>query len=216
MSSPTPGPTGPPTGPETFTSQSDLGSYMRRMLPLLAVMVLLAWLIATLLLNAVGVPLPALVGLLPALALGAYGYTFQKKRHEEVHAAAQLIFSAQGVELVDAHTRVSLAWGDATRVGPGDMMGPLNLTLSDNAAVQATSAAARATTRRSQDTLWGVGSMTVAPDAPALVRATVDQQLGGRDPRRTEVGTPLTVFDPAWRQGRIGGWIATYRPDLLG
>ena len=203
------------SGPETFGSQADRKAYVARFLPMLALMVAFGWLIVTLILNSIGVPLPALIALVPALGLGYYGYTFQVRRFEEVHAAATLHLSAEGVELVDANTTVRIAWADATRIGPGDMMGPLNVTLTDNVAVQAPSQAARASSQRSQDTLWGTGSLTVSPQASAMVRATVEQNLGGRDPQRTEVGTPLTKFDPAWREGRIGAWVQAYRPDLL-
>jgi hypothetical protein len=51
------------------------------------------------------------------------------------------------------------------------------------------------------------------------VRSQLDQNDRGRE-LQPETGQPMRAiglarFDPDWRNGRIGQWIATYRPDLF-
>jgi len=69
--------------------------------------------------------------------------------------------------------------------------------------------------KRKEMALLGTARLTVKPDAPAMVKTQVKQNLGGQDPERAQTGVILTHFDKEWETGRIGQWIRAYRPDLL-
>jgi hypothetical protein len=110
-----------------------------------------------------------------------------------------------------------MPWERIHKLDRTELLRPLKVNVGK--AARAAGAAAAASMRRSDEGLIGAGKMTVSPQTPRLVQAQVKQNDQGRE-RQPESGQPLraiglTKFDPHWRTGRIGQWVAAYRPDLV-
>jgi len=201
---------------EAFNNILDVGPLFKRLIPTLIMLFLLTWLLAGSLLSAVGVPdgLAQLGGAIASGGMCVLMTQFKKKQLAEVAGTATLTLSPFGADMQDRNTRVQMPWSQMERIDEADMMGPLKAG-QFHWVGRAAGAIARASARRKEMALWGVGRISVNADASALVRSTVKQNLSGQDPERAQTGVILTHYDKDWENGRIGHWIAAYRPDLM-
>lgn len=226
MSSRPAGAPGDVATPETFRSTVTSRQILVRMIPLFVMLfVFSSLLFGGLLLMAgwfVGVRVPGLFGVLVAALYCGLQVLVTKRRLDE-KGQQTVTFSPTGAVLSDGHMRVELPWTHVRSIGEVEVPGPVRtriprffppLVAMASGAAQAVLAAG---TRKG---LVGSGRLSVSPEAPKVVKKQVKQFLddGPADPRigQRPMGIPLMVFDTDWENGRIGQWVRTYRPDLLG
>jgi len=202
---------------ETFTNTINLNSILRRILPTLGLVVFVGWVLFGTLLNAAGLPVPWLFGLVVAAVVAAVMYSIKKKQLASTIPSVTLTISPTGMVQTERYSRIELPWDRVRGLGEGDLMDPLNLAVGPVAEILV--ALGTASSKRPQQALMGAGTLTLSPDAPAMLRTQVRQNLEAResDPRtgQPEVGIHLSNYDQDWRQSRIGAWIRAYRPDVL-
>lgn len=196
---------------ETFSNRLEFGSFFRRLIPMLVMLVAITWLILGLLMAPLGLGgLRWLLALVLALGFGALVSWMRKKQLTAAWSSSTLQLSPFGAVASDRYTRTELPWSGLREVGPASLMDPLKMTFGPDIGKLA-SAAAAASSRRTEEGLVGDGSLTLSPDAPVLLRKQVAQNDQPGRPRAIVV----THFDPDWRAGRIGQWVRAYRPDLM-
>lgn len=210
--------------PEVFTNTVEFSQFFRRLIPVFVAMVLLVWLVVGLVLAAAGLGgLGWLVAAALAAGLGAVLYAAKKRQYEATSSTSKLVLAPSGVVSGDRYARTEMPWDRIHQIGPTDLLRPLRVNpgvgLAPAVGAKAAGAAAAASMRRSAEGLIGAGRLVVSPEAPRLVQAQVKQNDQGRE-LQPETGQPLraiglTKFDPNWRNGRIGEWVAAYRPDLF-
>jgi len=201
---------------EAFSSILTVGTIFKKLIPTLIMLFFITWLLAGAVLSTVGVP-DGLVTVGGAIVSGgscALMTRFKKKQLAKVVETATLTLSSFGADMQDGNMRVQMPWSQMERIAEGDMMSPLKVGQFSLLA-RAVGAIARASFRRKEMALCGVGRISVNAGASALLRSTVKQNLGGQDPEHAQTGVILTHYDKDWENGRIAQWIAAYRPDLM-
>ena len=202
---------------ETFTNTVNVNSLLRRLLPTLGLLVFVGWVLFGALLNAAGLPVPWLFGLVLSAVVAAVVYSMKKKQLASNIPSVTLAISPTGMVQTERYLRTELPWDRVRGLGEADLMDPLNLAFGPIAGTLV--ALSTASMKRPQQALMGAGTITLSPDAPAMLRAQVRQNFEAResDPRtgQPEVGIHLSNYDQDWRQSRIGAWIRAYRPDVL-
>lgn len=177
--------------------------------------VLLPYAIPILLLGAIGVALGSIVvgpGVLAylvgiAVAAVATGFIWNKTRRGMLSTVIRM--SPVGVELRDDlgfHTRIR--WAHLAAVGT-------TYTRSNNPAAARIGRLRYAVEAQTDLGITGWGERQIPASVPAWLRkqhaaTPYDQRTG-----LWYVAIPLGGVDPHWVQGRMGGWVRHYRPDLL-
>jgi len=184
---------------------------------MLGLQVFVGWVLFGMLLNAAGLPVPWLFGLVVAAVVAAVVYSMKKKQLASTIPSATLTISPTGMVLTERYSRLELPWDRVRGLGEADLMDPLNLAVGPVATILV--ALGTALWKRPQQALMGASTVTLSPDAPAMLRAQVRQNFEAweSDPRtgQPEGGIHLSNYDQDWRQSRIGAWIRAYRPDVL-
>lgn len=102
----------------------------------------------------------------------------------------------------------------ADGIGLVPELGVLKLDLKVGRAVAASANAAQG----ASEGLVGAGTLAATAQASAPFRLQIKQNLAGADvdqgSGQAAFGVPFATFDMSWRSGRIGQWLAHYRPDL--
>ncbi len=184
------------------------GGFPRFAAPFIAPLAL--FFVVCLLLGAIFTGSTALGAVVGALATAAL-LTVLAAKHRRLTSGTVVRFSADGVELTDAHGfRVRLRWPDITRVDAVDtrLADPRSIGRPGGVRV-------RVQPLRSVG-LVGWGERTVPAGVPRwvrdrLARVPVDPATG-----RPEVAIPLSEFDVRWESGPMGAWVRHHRPDLMG
>ena len=208
-------------GPETFTSTVTFGQLMTRMGVTLVMLFLISAVMFGLILANLGVPGGFVVGVVLAVPFCALMVRAKKRQFESTLGQQTVTFSPDGAVMSDPYSRVELPWAHVRSIGQVEMMRPIRTPgQRDKLVVAAVSGIASATQGTHEHGLVGAGVLTTSPDAPRLLKAQVKQFLndGPADPLigQRPMGIPLLRFNRDWQSGRIGEWVRSYRPDLLG
>ncbi len=187
-------------------------------IPLAAV----TWVIVTLILSALGVPLPWLFGIILGGAFMVVLHLARSKKLEAQIAGMALMFDSRGITQKDPVATRFITWDGlrgARMVKPvvGMSTGKVGRagTGSRTPGVDALGSAAAA----QELGLVGIGSITLAPSAGVMQRETFRQNetRNGVDPATGQplVALYLQQFDLTWPDGRIGQWVRHFRPDVF-
>lgn len=181
------------TTAERFPCRLKFGLFFLRFVPMLVVTFLLMFMLVLLLIHAIGLgrPLPLVLVLVAALA--AVLIALMKRRFDRTWGVAELELSAAGVAVVRPQSRVDLSWNGIRRLGKADLVRPRYLSVGSLGAKLVT---------------WLVVSTIRRPAQAALIGA-------GPGTGYAPTAIVLPIYEQSWENGRIGGWIRAYRPDLL-
>lgn len=186
--------------------------FFKRFIPMLIMMFLLTWLIASSALDG-RVPASGLVGAFVAGGFCAI-MTQQKKRQlTKLWGTSTLTLSPAGIDMQDGNSRLQMPWSQVEGIVESSIADPLRAGQFHWAGV-AIAAVSAATSRRKEMGLLGVARISVNPGASILVKRQLEQNFGP-DLDRVQTGVVLSYFERDWENGRIGQWIRAYRPDLL-
>lgn len=199
---------------ESFHNVVSFESSFKRLLPTLIMMFLITWLIATLVLAGVGVPVAGVFGAFVSGGFCALMTQLKKKQYARTLAVATLTLSPTGADMQDGSTRLQMSWSQVERIGEASTMDPLQAG-GFHWLGAATGALSAASMRRKEMFLIGVGRISLDPSASVLVKAQLKQNFAGQDLEHAKTGVALAHFDEDWENGRIGQWIQAYRPDLM-
>lgn len=186
-----PGARGPAgfTTQEVFSNIAEFESFIKRMIPTLIMLFLVTALMVALVLSAVGLP-GAVAWIIAALASAGFCavmYQAKKKQFAKVWGTSTLTLSPIGADMQDGNTRVQMSWSQVERIGDASIMGPLRFGGFTDVA-KAVGALSAASMKRKEMALLGTARLTVNPDAPAMVKTQVKQNLGGQDPSALRPG----------------------------
>ncbi len=209
--------------PETFEPVADLTrTTLRNGLVLLIPLAFITWVIITLILGGLGVPVPWLFGIVLSLV---FIVTISKARAKKLDAmveAMSLTLDPHGITERNTVATRSVSWEGLRAAGMvkpvvGMSVGQLGRgrDRSRSPVVDALGSAAAV----KELGLLGVGTVQLAPDANAMTRTTYHQNetLNGVD---APTGQPLVAlylqqFRRDWPEERIGEWINHFRPDVF-
>lgn len=201
------------TSPEEFRLTTTFVEQLRRMIPLSVLLLVVTFLLALGVLNLVQLANPILAALI-AVVFVALAVLGKKRQWDAKFAKRTLILDSVGAHVRDRDFTIDLPWGLADGIGLVPELGVLTMDTKVGRGVAAEANAAQG----ASEGLVGAGILTATPQASAPFRlqirqnraaAPVDQRTG-----QPAFGVPLGTFDLAWRSGRIGQWLAHYRPDL--
>jgi hypothetical protein len=208
---------------ESFVPRDSLvRSTLRTALVLFIPLVVLTWLIVTLILNALHVPVPGLVGIFLGGALSVVLYRARAKQLEAQIGGMTLTFDSRGITQKDPVATRSVSW-DGLRGGRivkpvvGMSTGKVGRAgmKSKTPGVDALSLIAAG----QEVGLVGIGAITLTSSAGMMQRETFRQNetRNGVDPATGQplVALYLEQFDPAWPDERIGEWVRHFRPDVF-
>ena len=208
---------------ETF---EPLGSLKRTALTnglvLFILLAALSWLIVTLILAALDVPVPWLFGIILGGAFMVALHLARSKKLEALIAGTILTFDSRGITQTDPVATRFVSW-DGLRGGRmvkpvvGMSTGKVGRTgmRSRTPGVDVLGSAAAP----KELGLVGIGSITLSSSASMMQRETFRQNetRNGVDPA---TGQPLVAlypqqFELAWPDERIGEWVRRFRPDVF-
>jgi len=198
--------------------RSSLANGLVLFIPLVALM----WVIVTLILKALGVPVPGLSGIVLAGALSLALYRARGRKLDALVGGMTLTCDSRGITQKDPVAIRFVSW-DGLRSGRmvqpvvGMSTGKLGRAGMGSSSPGVDALASVAAARELG--LAGIGAITLASSAGRMQRETFRQNetRNGVDPT---TGQPLVAlypqqFDPAWPDERIGEWVRHFRPDVF-
>jgi len=181
-----------------------------------------AWVIITLILSAVGLPVPWLFGIALSAVFVVVLSMAKDRQLTAMTSAMSLTMDERGITEKNNIATRFVSWDglrEARMVKPvvGMSTGKVGRgqLRSRTAGVDAYASAVQV----QELGLVGVGTIELSTDANAMNRQTY-QQNEGRNGTDAVTGQPLVAlylqqFDPQWPEGRIGAWIQRRRPDIF-
>lgn len=208
---------------ETFEPIAGLTKTTQRAgLVLLVPLAVITWVIVTLILGGLGLPVAWLFGIVISLAFIVVIYRARGRKLDAMTSGMSLTVDSRGITERNPIATRFVSWEglrEARMVKPivGMSAGKLYRggRPSETPGVDALGSAAAS----KEFGLVGVGTVELSADANAMDRETY-RQNEGRNGVDALTGQPLvalyfTQFDPKWPDARIGEWVDRFRPDVF-
>lgn len=202
----------------TLTSVVEGSSIRKKMLPMVVLLFLVSWLLFSMIVNAVGLPVPMLLGAVVAAVFMGAAWWWKGGQLDRLQQQVHLRLTPAGIEREDHLMRVEIPW---PQVAGFERMNTLGKAASPHLGVKEASNllvdAAGGASKRVEVALVGSGTLQRKPGLSAIWKETVRENYGIETDEPTPHDRVVVVpqhFEQDWRHGQIGRYLARHRPDL--